>query len=235
MSPGRKGKRQVEKFRFKGKSYDVDEKGYLLDFSRWDEDYAEGMAPKAKVEGGLTGRHWKVIRYIRDEFAKTGQCPSVFTTCKGNSLSMSDLKTLFPTGYMRGACLLAGISHRDHFIDYYGEAARDLLGHTDDLHTLSALKEKVYRVDAFGFLLYPSDWDECYAVNKAVEMKIPGGLTPVHRKIVKYLRESFTKNGVVPTVVECCEANGIELDDLERLFPDGYHRGAVKIAGLRAT
>ena len=27
--------------------------------------------------------------------------------------------------------------------------------------------------------------------------------------------------------------NLIDLDELQKLFPDGYHRGAVKIAGLR--
>ena len=32
---------------------------------------------------------------------------------------------------------------------------------------------------------------------------------------------------------ETCEANDIDIDELEQLFPDGYHRGAVKIAGLR--
>jgi tRNA 2-thiouridine synthesizing protein E len=34
-------------------------------------------------------------------------------------------------------------------------------------------------------------------------------------------------------VTETCEANDLDIDELEQLFPDGYHRGAVKIAGLR--
>ena len=223
----------METFCYKGKSYAVDEGGSLVDFSRWDEDYAEGRAPSAKIHGGLTDKHWQVIRYIRTQFARTGQCPSVFASCRANGLSMDDLKALFPAGYMRGACMLAGLSYRDHNIDYYGEAARELLGPAESVQTPAALKEKVYRVDAFGFLLDPSDWDTCYAANKAAEMKIPGGLTPMHRKIVGYLRKSYEKNGGVPTVIECCEANGIGLEDLERLFPDGYHRGAVKVAGLR--
>ena len=25
----------------------------------------------------------------------------------------------------------------------------------------------------------------------------------------------------------------LKIDELEKLFPDGYHRGAVKLAGLR--
>ena len=34
-------------------------------------------------------------------------------------------------------------------------------------------------------------------------------------------------------MTETCEANDIDLDELEQLFPDGYHRGVIKIAGLR--
>jgi tRNA 2-thiouridine synthesizing protein E len=37
----------------------------------------------------------------------------------------------------------------------------------------------------------------------------------------------------VPTVYETCEDTDVERDLLERLFPDDYHRGLVKIEGLR--
>jgi tRNA 2-thiouridine synthesizing protein E len=36
-----------------------------------------------------------------------------------------------------------------------------------------------------------------------------------------------------PSVTETCEVNDLDIEELEQLFPDGYHRGAVKIAGLR--
>jgi sulfur relay (sulfurtransferase) DsrC/TusE family protein len=44
---------------------------------------------------------------------------------------------------------------------------------------------------------------------------------------------SRLERGVVPTVYETFVANSLELEDLERLFPDGYQRDAVKLAGLR--
>jgi tRNA 2-thiouridine synthesizing protein E len=62
---------------------------------------------------------------------------------------------------------------------------------------------------------------------------MPGGLSESHWNIIHFLRDRFVKNGTVPTVYETCGDNGIDLEELERLFPDGYHRGAVKIAGLR--
>lgn len=45
--------------------------------------------------------------------------------------------------------------------------------------------------------------------------------------------EIYEEHKRVPTVYVTCEDTGVELDLLERLFPDGYHRGLVKIAGLR--
>ena len=58
-------------------------------------------------------------------------------------------------------------------------------------------------------------------------------LTDKHWQVINFLRQSFEKNKAVPTIYETCEACGIDLEELEELFPDGYHRGAVKIAGLR--
>ena len=93
--------------------------------------------------------------------------------------------------------------------------------------------EKTYQVDVRGFLVHPEQWDEQFAVNRAHELKMPELLTDDHWKIIYYLRAGNEKDKVVPTVYETCEDNGIDSYELERMFPDGYHRGAVKIAGLR--
>lgn len=76
-------------------------------------------------------------------------------------------------------------------------------------------------------------WDEMYAVYKAHELKMPKVLGEDHWRIIRFLRENHKKKGIIPTVYETCVENNMDLDDLERLFPDGYHRGAVKLAGLR--
>ncbi len=93
-------------------------------------------------------------------------------------------------------------------------------------------EEKSYEMNVRGFLVNPSEWDEEFALYKAYEMKMPK-LTDKHWQIISFLRQSFEKNRSVPTVYETCEANGIDLEELCSLFPDGYHRGAVKIAGLK--
>jgi len=215
---------------FKGQIYRIDSEGFLLDYDRWDENFAERMAPEVKIPGGLTQEHWKVIRFIRERFKQNRACPLVYETCKANGLHLKDLKALFPTGYLRGACKLAGITYKERFIDYYGEKGPEFRAKG----VRPELEEKVYRVNVRGFLVDPAEWDQNFAIYEAHEMKMTEGLTDKHWKIIYFLRDCFKQNGLVPTVYETCEANQIELDELERLFPDGYHRGAVKIAGLQA-
>ena len=223
---------------FHGKPYDVDEMGFLNNAGHWDEQFAEGMAPKLGIPGGLTEDHWAVIRYVRQEFEKTGDCPLVFSTCRANRLALRELEALFPTGYLRGACKLAGITYRSRLVNYYGEPSVGLAPRFERTGLSAGPsrpvpdREKVYRVDAFGFLVDPGEWDERFASNKAQEMKVPGGLSARHWEILTYIRGSFDETGSVPTVLECCRSNGIELEELEALFPDGYQRGAVKLAGL---
>jgi tRNA 2-thiouridine synthesizing protein E len=208
-----------------GKTYEIGLEGFLVKSDDWDENFAEGMAPKVGIERGLTQAHWDVIYFIRDTLQKQGACPLVYQTCKMNRLHLKELKNLFPTGYLRGACKLAGVTYRHGSLGYAQEFV--------DAGEIAESREKTYTVDARGFLVRPQDWDEQFAMFKAYEMKMPEKLGDGHWQVIHYLRNAHKLTGKVPTVYETCDANHIELEELERLFPDGYHRGAIKIAGLR--
>jgi TusE/DsrC/DsvC family sulfur relay protein len=212
-------------FTFGDKSYQLDTEEFLADYNEWDEDFARGMAPKAGIISGLTDDHWKIIRFIRDQFNETGKCPLVYETCRINRLHLQEFKRLFPSGYLRGACKLAGVTYKEGYLNQSG------LGDFAESIT-SPPQEKSYEIDGRGFLINPYQWDEEFAAARAYEMKMPK-LTEKHWEVIRFLRSSFEKNNMVPNVYETCEANSIELDELQKLFPDGYHRGAVKIAGLR--
>jgi len=177
-------------FKFQGKTYHVDCNGFLIDSREWDENFAVGMAPNVNIPRGLTEDHWKIINFIRSTFKELGKCPLVYQTCSMNGIRLKGLRSLFPTGYLRGACKLAGITYKEGYLE-------DLWANVPAGEVTTVLPEKTYRVDIRGFL-----------VDK--------------------------KNKTVPTVYETCEVNSIEIEELERLFPDGYHTGAVKLAGLRA-
>jgi tRNA 2-thiouridine synthesizing protein E len=116
---------------------------------------------------------------------------------------------------------LAGVSYKAEPLDWDHRPV--------DLDRIS------YRIDIWGFLVDPDEWNERFALLKAHEMKVPGGLTDRHWEVLRYLRQEYYRIRTIPTVYETCDAVGIALDEFEQLFPDGYHRGAVKIAGLRAS
>jgi len=216
-------------FAYRDKEYEVDSKGFLTDFNQWDENFAEGMAVQLGIPAGLTKEHRDVIHFIRKMFKEKGRCPLVYETCRMTVLSLAEMERLFPTGYLRGACKLAGISSK---VGQLGLTFHT--GSTEENKTLLSSLNKTYEVDVRGFLVNPDQWDEQYAIYRAYDMKIRGGkLRDKHWQIIRFLREAYSYKNDVPTVYETCEANHIDIQDLERLFPDGYHRGAVKLAGLR--
>jgi tRNA 2-thiouridine synthesizing protein E len=220
------------------KAYEVDESGFLLDFRQWDEGFAREVAKDQQIEGDLTSDHWRVIRYIHAVFREEGRCPLVFQTCRSNKLRLKDLATLFPTGYLRGACKLAGITYREGYHGYgcapplarrYGQAeAADAAEQARPM----PLVNKTYSTDVRGFLVDPASWDEQYATMRASDMKMPA-LTERHWTLLWYVRDYYEAHREVPTVYQACEANHLEVDELAELFPDGYQRGLVKLAGLR--
>ncbi|RJP16610.1 MAG: sulfurtransferase TusE [Candidatus Abyssobacteria bacterium SURF_5] len=99
------------------RKYQVDEGGFLLNRDGWDEFFSEGLAPDLKIPL-LTKEHWQVIHFIRKTCRQEGRCPLVYETCRANDLRLKDLQRLFPTGYQRGACKLAGITYRDAYPEY---------------------------------------------------------------------------------------------------------------------
>lgn len=215
------------KFTYKDKTYGLDDSGFLDDFNDWDKNFAEGIAIDLEIPLGLTKEHWDVINSIRDTFKKSGKCPLVYETCRMNNLSRKELKKLFPTGYLRGACKIAGITYREGFLGQTNIPAT-----AEDINVITT--KKSYTMDVRGFLVVPEDWDEFWAAHRAYDMKInKGKLTDRHWQVIKYLRGYYMDNKRIPTIHDTCEALKIELNELEELFPDGYHRGAIKISGLR--
>jgi TusE/DsrC/DsvC family sulfur relay protein len=219
-----------------GRSYGVDDEGFLQDFDQWDEEFAKGIASAYGIGEGLTERHWKIIYSIREWYLKNGRCPAVYVTCRSNNLRLKQLCALFPSGYLRGACRLAGITYKQGYHPAVSLPVPDRPGVLEALRRAreiaAASPAKIYTIDVRGFLVDAGQWDEEYAIFRASDMKIVE-LTQRHWEVIEYLRGHHEAHGSVPTVYETCEALGMEIDELEKLFPDGYHRGAVKISGLR--
>jgi tRNA 2-thiouridine synthesizing protein E len=217
------GGTNLKTFEFKGKVYEIDEDDFLVHPNQWDKDFAEGMAARAGIPGDLTPAHWDLLWFIREYFLETGKCPLVHTASKSQRLRLTDLEKLFPAGYRRGACKLAGLCHDPENI--HSSFSPESGG--------SESTARVFRTTVDGFLVDPAEWNVDFAVHKWEETKMPGPLTEKHWKVIYYLRARFSKTGKIPTIYETCGDNEIDIQEFGELFPDGYHRGAVKIAGLR--
>lgn len=193
----------------------LDEFGCLQNFYDWTLEFAESMAEEVGIAPPLTEAHKKIINYIRETVIRSGRTPIVHSACGDNGLKLWELERLFPAGYHRGACKLAGLNYRDSHI-------------TREPHS-----HKVYCIDAHGFLIDANEWDETFAAMRAEELGT--ALTEEHWRVIRFLRKAYTANGKVPTVFETYHGCNLGDGDLEQLFPSGYHRGAVKIAGLTVS
>jgi len=97
-----------------GKSFEVDEEGYLINLADWDEGIAAYLAKEEKVE--LTPNHWEVINFLREYCSEYQIAPAirVLTKAIGKKLgpdkgSNKYLYELFPYGPAKQACKIAGL------------------------------------------------------------------------------------------------------------------------------
>ena len=139
-------RRGMGTFKFRTGNYEVDEDGFLRYPAQWDEHFAEEMAPMLGIEK-LTESHWSGISFIRDRTSTPGIRPSVYEVCKAHRLRLAELESLFPSGYLRGACKLAGLTYSD------GPFQRSWLPRERRTSVSKPLSKRTYHVDIRGFLV----------------------------------------------------------------------------------
>ena len=91
-----------------GRTYNVDEDGFLQDPEIWDEAVAEDLALTEEITL-LTPDHWKVINHLRGYYLKFGIAPMIRKVCKETGFKLNYIYDLFPSGPAKGACKLAGL------------------------------------------------------------------------------------------------------------------------------
>jgi len=97
-----------------GNSVEVDEEGYLVDRSVWNEEIGAHMADIDNCE--LTDNHWEVIKFLREYYDEYQIAPAVrvLTKAIGKKLGKDKgnskyLYELFPYGPAKQACKYAGL------------------------------------------------------------------------------------------------------------------------------
>lgn len=97
-----------------GKTFEVDEEGYLANLTEWEPDIAGIMAKEDDCE--LTESHWEVINFLREYYEEYQIAPAVrvLTKAVGKRLGKDKgnskyLYSLFPYGPGKQACKYAGL------------------------------------------------------------------------------------------------------------------------------
>jgi TusE/DsrC/DsvC family sulfur relay protein len=92
-----------------------DIEGYLTDPEAWDEDIASELAAEEGLE--LTAEYWPVLHFMREYWREHQVAPDVRHVVEfliqQNSIDKKEAKNqlfrLFPYGYVKQACKIAGM------------------------------------------------------------------------------------------------------------------------------
>jgi tRNA 2-thiouridine synthesizing protein E len=88
-----------------------DEEGYLVDPDAWTEEVGRALAAREGLE--LTAEHWDVIRFMRAFHEERRISPDARYVLKylaqSRGADRNELFRLFPYGYPRQACKIAGM------------------------------------------------------------------------------------------------------------------------------
>ena len=92
---------------FLGREITVDAEGFLTVADEWDEELAEVLARNAGIDE-LTDEHWRAIRFVRDDFEKQGQSPTLRRMQQAGGFDIKQLFTLFPGKPAKKLAYIAG-------------------------------------------------------------------------------------------------------------------------------
>ena len=87
---------------------ELNDEGFFTRPDQWSEDMVPELARRESIDP-VTDDHWKVIRFMWDEYAAKGTGPTVRILGKSSGVSVKELYQLFPKGPAKLAAKVAGI------------------------------------------------------------------------------------------------------------------------------
>ncbi|HEY5602470.1 MAG TPA: TusE/DsrC/DsvC family sulfur relay protein [Gammaproteobacteria bacterium] len=98
----------------KGNIVETDANGYLVSLEDWNQDVARAMAEHEGI--ALTGKHWDLLNYLRDEYINNGgHQPNTRNIVKAMSdkwnekIGQKDVYELFPKDPSKQGGRIAGL------------------------------------------------------------------------------------------------------------------------------
>jgi dissimilatory sulfite reductase related protein len=93
---------------YTGQNVTVNDEGFFEDPAQWTEQMAPEIAASVGISE-LTQQHWRVIKFMRAQYATKGTGPTVRALGKSSGVQVKELYQLFPKGPAKLAAKIAGI------------------------------------------------------------------------------------------------------------------------------
>lgn len=90
-----------------GKQVHVNDEGFLTEYDEWSEDIAKVLAAQIEVE--LTEEHWKIIRFLRDDFKTEGETATSRRVQTVGGVPIKEQFVLFPKKPAKKMAYVAGL------------------------------------------------------------------------------------------------------------------------------
>jgi tRNA 2-thiouridine synthesizing protein E len=90
-----------------GRSVHVNEEGFLTEYDEWDESLAAVLAEQIGIT--LTDAHWKVIRFLREDFTAQGETATTRRVQQVGGVPVKEQFVLFPKKPGKKMSYIAGL------------------------------------------------------------------------------------------------------------------------------
>lgn len=90
-----------------GHEFHVNEEGFMTDPTEWTEELAPALA--AQIGITLTDEHWEVLRFLRADFAETGETATLRRLSTHSGIPVKQLFLLFPQKPAKKMAYVAGL------------------------------------------------------------------------------------------------------------------------------
>ena len=90
-----------------GREINVNEEGFLTDPTEWTEELAAELANQIGIT--LTEEHWKVLRFLRQDFAEKGETATLRRVSTQGGVPIKQLFGLFPQKPAKKMAYVAGL------------------------------------------------------------------------------------------------------------------------------
>ena len=90
-----------------GHQIHVDDEGFLTEYGEWDEDLGKVLAAQIGID--LTDQHWKVIRFLREDYSTRGETATARRVDSVGGVPVKEQFVLFPKKPAKKMAYIAGL------------------------------------------------------------------------------------------------------------------------------